>query len=81
MGLEDRDADSCAGQPLGSGQAGRSGPDDRHPAILPGIDRGRSREAFLLLFHDEALDLPDRQRLIEVRADARVLAQVIADTA
>ena len=81
MRLEDRDRDAVPGQPLGGRQAGRSGPDDRHPAVRREIDRGGCCEATLLLLHDEALDLADRERLVEVRANARVLAQVIADAA
>ena len=81
MRLEDRDADARAGQPLGGGQAGRPGADDRHPGVLRGTGRRRGREPGLLLLHDEALDLPDRQRLVQVGADAGVLAQVVADAA
>ena len=77
--LEDRDADAGIRQPLRGRQAGRPGPDDGDARGRGGRRRARGR--LPLLLHDEALDLPDRQRLVQVRPDAGVLAEVVADPA
>ena len=71
--------DAAVRQPLGGRQAGRPGPDDGHAGGRGG--RRRARGCPSLLLHDEALDLPDRQRLVQVGPDAGVLAQVVADPA
>ncbi len=79
MGLEDRHRESRVGEFLGGGQPGGTGADDRH---LPSRSRlaGEQHRLFLAV-HDEPLDVADRQRLVEVGADAGVLAQVVADPA
>ena len=72
-------AKPACGQGLGGGKPGRPGADDGHAWPAGARLQGHDRLSFLV--HDEALDMADGQRLVEVRADAGVLAEVIADLA
>ncbi len=77
--LEDGDRKPVVAEFLGGGEAGRAGADD---GDLGGSCRSAGEQhRLLLLLHDEALHVADRQWLIQVGADACVLTQVIAHPA